>query len=60
MTKMISQAFDDFIDDCFISGDDVCKFEIYKTRRYEKKNNCIASDLIAGINTEKGKLYKEA
>ena len=56
---MISQAFDDFIDDCFISGDDICKFEIYKTRRYEKNSNCIASELIASINTAKEKLYKK-
>ena len=44
---MISQAFDDFIDDCFISRDDICKFEIYKSRKYEKRVNPFASKLIA-------------
>tara|TARA_Y100001968_G_C19097480_1_gene590864 strand:- start:393 stop:557 length:165 start_codon:yes stop_codon:yes gene_type:complete len=46
---MASQAFDDFIDDCFISGDEICKFEIYKSRKYENKRNPIASELITGI-----------
>ena len=49
---MTSDAFDDFIDDCFVSGDEICKFEIYKSRKYEKKNNLIASRIIIGIQEE--------
>ena len=44
---MPSLVFDDFIDDCFISGDDICKFEIYRSRKYENRVNPIASKLIA-------------
>ena len=44
---MTSPVLDDFIDDCFISGDDICKFEIYRSRKYENKVNPIASKLIA-------------
>ena len=44
---MASHVLDDFIDDCFLSGDDICKFEIYKSRKYESKVNPIASQLIA-------------
>ena len=44
---MASRVIDDFIDDCFISGDDICKFEIYRSRKYENKVNPIASKLIA-------------
>ena len=44
---MPSQVLDDFIDDCFISGDEICKFDIYRSRKYEKKVNPIASKLIA-------------
>ena len=44
---MVSQVFDDFIDDCFLSGDDICKFDIYRSRKYENKINPIASQLIA-------------
>tara|TARA_B100000965_G_scaffold46651_1_gene34236 strand:+ start:186 stop:356 length:171 start_codon:yes stop_codon:yes gene_type:complete len=44
---MASRVIDDFIDDCFISGDDICKFEIYRSRKYENKVNPIASQLIA-------------
>ena len=44
---MPSQVLDDFIDDCFLSGDDVCKFEIYRSRKYENRVNPIASQLIA-------------
>ncbi len=43
---MTSRVLDDFIDDCFISGDDICKFEIYKSRKYEKRVNPFASELI--------------
>tara|TARA_B100000965_G_scaffold44636_1_gene32707 strand:- start:274 stop:435 length:162 start_codon:yes stop_codon:yes gene_type:complete len=43
---MQSKVLDDFIDDCFLSGDDICKFEIYKSRKYEKRVNPIASELI--------------
>ena len=44
---MPSRVLDDFIDDCFLSGDDICKFEIYRSRKYENRNNPIASKLIA-------------
>ncbi len=44
---MPSKVLDDFIDDCFISGDDICKFEIYRSRKYENRVNPIASQLIA-------------
>ncbi len=44
---MSSRVLDDFIDDCFLSGDDICKFEIYRTRKYEDRVNPIASQLIA-------------
>ncbi len=43
---MPSQALDDFIDDCFLSRDDICKFEIYRSRKYENRVNPIASQLI--------------
>ena len=44
---MLSKVLDDFIDDCFISGDEICKFEIYRSRKYENRINPIASELIA-------------
>ena len=44
---MPSRVLDDFIDDCFVSGDDICKFEIYRSRKYENRVNPIASQLIA-------------
>ena len=44
---MPSLVLDDFIDDCFLSGDDICKFEIYRSRKYENRVNSIASQLIA-------------
>ena len=44
---MPSQVLDDFIDDCFLRGDDICKFEIYRSRKYEMRVNPIASELIA-------------
>ena len=44
---MASRVLDDFIDDCFLSGDDICKFQIYRSRKYENKVNPIASQLIA-------------
>ena len=44
---MPSQVLDDFIDDCFISGDEICKFDIYRSRKYESRINPIASKLIA-------------
>ena len=43
---MPSRVLDDFIDDCFLSGDDICKFEIYRSRKYENRVNPIASRLI--------------
>ena len=44
---MSSQVLDDFIDDCFLKEDDICKFEIYRSRKYENRVNPIASQLIA-------------
>tara|TARA_Y100001968_G_scaffold145385_1_gene132845 strand:+ start:1032 stop:1199 length:168 start_codon:yes stop_codon:yes gene_type:complete len=44
---MPSRAIDDFIDDCFFSGDEICKFEIYRSKKYENKVNPIASKIIA-------------
>ena len=44
---MPSPVLDDFIDECFLRGDDICKFEIYRSRKYENKANPIASQLIA-------------
>ena len=44
---MASRVLDDFIDDCFLSGDDICKFQIYRSRKYENRVNPIASQLIA-------------
>ena len=44
---MTSPVLDDFIDDCFLDGDDICKFEIYRSRKYENRINTIASKLIA-------------
>ena len=40
---MLSRALDDFIDDCFLSGDDICKFHIYRSRKYENRVKLIAS-----------------
>ncbi len=47
---MPSRVLDDFIDDCFLSGDDICKFEIYRSRKYENRVNPIASQLIASMS----------
>ncbi len=44
---MTSRVLDDFIDDCFLSGNDICKFQIYRSRKYEIRVNPIASQLIA-------------
>ncbi len=55
---MRSRALDDFIDDCFLGGDDICKFQIYRSRKYENRINPIASQLIASkqnIGLEKTK-----
>ena len=49
---MSSSALDDFIDDCFIKEDDVCKFTIYRSRKYEYRINGIASQLIKSFNEE--------
>lgn len=57
---MPSRVLDDFIDDCFLSGDDICKFEIYRSRKYENRVNPIASQLIAfkeDINKNKNSKY---
>ena len=43
---MPSRVLDDFIDDCFLSSDEICRFEIYRSRKYEKRVNPIASLLI--------------
>ena len=48
--KMPSRVLDDFIDDCFLSRDDICKFEIYRSRKYENRVNSVASKLIASNN----------
>ena len=55
---MPSRVLDDFIDDCFLSGDEICKFQIYRSRKYENRINPIASQLIAskkkiGLNKTK-------
>ena len=44
---MPSTVLDDFIDDCFLGGDEICKFQIYRSRKYENRVNPIASQLIA-------------
>ena len=44
---MPSRVLDDFIDDCFLGRDDICRFQIYKSRKYENRVNPIASQLIA-------------
>jgi len=44
---MPSRVLDDFIDDCFLKGDDICKFELYRSRKYENRVNPIASQLIS-------------
>ena len=44
---MASRVLDDFIYDCFLSGDDICRFEEYRSRKYENRVNPIASQLIA-------------
>ena len=54
---MISRVLDDFIDDCFICGDDICKFEIYRSRKYENRVNPIASKLISLSKTPIKKEY---
>tara|TARA_Y100001968_G_C19381947_1_gene730798 strand:+ start:1260 stop:1457 length:198 start_codon:yes stop_codon:yes gene_type:complete len=53
---MTLRALDDFIDDCFLSGNDICKFQIYQSRKYEHSVNPIASQLIA--SAEKSDLSK--
>ena len=35
------------LDDCFMSGDDICKFKLCRSRKYETRVNPIASQLIA-------------
>ena len=45
-----------FIDDCFFSGDDICEFDIYRSRKHENTVKPIASKLIA--STKKGDLRK--
>ena len=55
---MTSRVLDDFIDDCFLSGDDICKFKIYRSRKYENRVNPIASELIA--HKEKNDLREDS
>ena len=60
---MRSRAIDDFIDHCFLSGDEICKFQIYRSRKYENKVNPIASKLIASrheIGLNKISLYSDS
>ena len=54
---MPSRVLDDFIDDCFLSRDDICKFEIYRSRKYENRVNPIASQIID--SKEKNDLLKK-
>ena len=49
---MHSSAFDDFIDDCFVNGDAICSSSTYASRKYEKRINPIASQVIEGSITE--------
>ena len=50
---MTSRVLDDFIDDCFLTRDDICKFEIYRSRKYENRLNPLASELICSLkNTD--------
>ena len=46
---MSTYELDDFIDDCFLRGDAICKFEIYRSRKYENKINPIASQIIFSL-----------
>ena len=46
---MQSKALDDFIDNCILSGDDICKFEFYRSKKYDLKVNPNASKFIASI-----------
>ena len=48
LALMHSSAFDDFIDDCFVDGDAICSSNTYASRKYEKKINPIASQVIDG------------
>ncbi len=50
---MPSLVLDDFIDDCFLNGDDICKFEIYRSRKYENRVNPIASQIIGSMKKDK-------
>tara|TARA_Y100001968_G_C19453982_1_gene770857 strand:+ start:9933 stop:10085 length:153 start_codon:yes stop_codon:yes gene_type:complete len=44
---MSTKAFDDFVDDCFVNGDEICR-----ARKYEERVNFMASQLINGIKEE--------
>ena len=58
---MYSRVLDDFIDDCFLSGDDICKFKLYRSRKYETRVNPIASQLIASKqNTNLNKIMDKS
>ncbi len=45
---MTSKAMDDFIDDCFVSGDEICR-----TTKYEDRVNNLASILIEEMLKQK-------
>ena len=45
--KMLSRVLDDFIYDCFFSGDEIGKFQIFRSKKYENRINPIAFQLIA-------------
>ena len=59
---MSLRVLDDFIDDCLLGGDDICKMEIYRSRKYESRINPIAAKLIASnqnIDSKKGLLFND-
>tara|TARA_Y100001968_G_scaffold313285_1_gene337318 strand:- start:1119 stop:1271 length:153 start_codon:yes stop_codon:yes gene_type:complete len=50
---MSTKALDDFIDDCFVNGDEICRF-----RKYEDRINIMAARLIEGIKQERIQVHK--
>ena len=44
---MSKLAADDFINDCFIAGDEICRYEISSSNKYEIRVNSMATELIA-------------
>ena len=58
---MYSRGLQDFIDDCLLSGNDICKFKLYRSRKYETRVNPIASQLIASNhNTNLNKIIDKS